>query len=141
MNFDALDEIIAKNAMVHICPICGTPFREYHRRQKTCGTEECKRLWRNRYYEERRRKKLSEDPESLRAYRREAEKKTREKKKETEMMRRNYKKMQSYWERQLDTELKMEEAEDGHEYGKKQVEKTLAQVPKIDVSEFMKGKK
>ena len=56
-------------------------------------------------------------------------------------MRRNYKKMQSYWERQLDKDLKIRDAEDGLEYGKKQVEKTLAQVPKIDVSGFMKGKK
>lgn len=134
MDFKVLDEIIAKNSMVHICPVCGTPFREYHSRQKTCGTEECKRMWRNSYYEKRRRTKLAEDPEGFRAYRREAEKKTREKKKETEMMRRNYKKMQSYWERQLDAKLKMEEKEDGREYGKKQVEKTLAQVPKIDVN-------
>ena len=140
MNFDALDEIIRKNTDLHFCPICGTPYRPYHRRQKTCGDEECKRVWRNRYYEKRRRSKLAEDPEAFRAYRRDAEKKTREKKKEKEMMRKNYKKMQSYWERQLDKDLKVRDAEDGRSYGKKQVEKTLAQVPKIDVSEFMKGK-
>lgn len=136
MNFEVLDEIVARNSMVNICPICGTPFRKFHSRQKTCGAEECKRLWRCRYYERRRKKKLAEDPEAFREYRREAEKKTREKKKEKEMMRKNYGKMQSYWERQLDKELKIRDAEDGNSYGKKQVEKTLAQVPKIDVSGF-----
>ena len=137
MNFDLLNEIIAKEAGVNICPICGIPYEKYHSRQKTCGTEECKRLWHNRGVEERRRKMLAENPEEFRAYRREAEKKTRRKKKEKEMLRKNYKKMQSYWERQLDKERR---TDGGLDYGKKQVEKTLAQVSKIDVSGFEKGK-
>lgn len=140
MNFDQLNDIIAKEAGINICPICGVPFEKYHSRQKTCGTEECKRLWRCRYFDERRRRMLAENPEEFRRYRREAEKKTRHKKREQELMRRNYKKMQSYWERQLDKDLKIRETEGEFDYGKKQVEKTLAQVPKIDVSEFMKGK-
>ena len=139
MNFDQLNDIIAKEAGINICPICGVPYEKYHSRQKTCGAEECKRLWRCRYFDERRRRMLAENPEEFRRYRREAEKKTRHKKREQELMRRNYKKMQSYWERQID--VKERKLDGGLEYGKKQVEKTLAQVPKIDVSEFMKGKK
>ena len=138
MNFDLLNEIIAKEAGVNICPICGIPYEKYHSRQKTCGTEECKRLWHNRCVEERRRKMLTEKPEEFRAYRREAEKKTRRKKKQKEMLRKNYKKMQSYWERQID--VKERKIDGGLDYGKKQVEKTLAQVSKIDVSGFEKGK-
>ena len=134
MNFDELNEIIAREAGINICPICGTPFDKYHSRQKTCGTDECKRLWRNRYFEERRRRLLAENPEEFRRYRREAEKKTRRKKREKERMRRNYKKMQSYWERQID--VKERKIDGGLDYGKKQVEKTLEQVPKIDVSGF-----
>ena len=134
MNFDELNEIIAREAGINICPICGTPFDKYHSRQKTCGTDECKRLWRNKYFDERRRRLLAENPEEFRRYRREAEKKTRRKKKEKERMRRNYKKMQSYWERQID--VKERKIDGGLDYGKKQVEKTLEQVPKIDVSGF-----
>ena len=136
MNFDELNEIIAREAGINICPICGTPFEKYHSRQKTCGTDECKRLWRNKYFDERRRRLLAENPEEFRRYRREAEKKTRRKKKEKEMMRRNYKKMQSYWERLID--VKEHKIDGGLDYGKKQVEKTLEQVPKIDVSGFEK---
>ena len=136
MNFDELNEIIAREAGINICPICGTPFEKYHSRQKTCGTDECKRLWRNKYFDERRRRLLAENPEEFRAYRREAEKKTRRKKRNKEAMRRNYKKMQSYWERQID--VKEHRIDGGLDYGKKQVEKTLEQVPKIDTSGFEK---
>lgn len=132
MNLDDLNEIITKEAGINICPVCGVPFEKYHSRQKTCGTKECKRLWRNKYYDERRRRLLAENPEEFRRYRREAEKKTRRKKKEQELMRRNYKKMQSYWERQID--VKEHKLDGGLDYGKKQMEKTLAQVPKIDVN-------
>lgn len=139
MNFDELNDIISRETGINICPICGVPFEKYHSRQKTCGTDECKRLWRNRYFNERRRRMLAEHPEEFRAYRREAEKKTRRKKGKKEMMRRNYKKMQTYWERQQ--EIKLRETDGGLEYGKKQVEKTLTQVPKIDTSGFEKREK
>ena len=132
MNFDELNEIVAREAGVSICPICSTPFVKYHSRQKTCGSEECKTKWHNNYYNERRRRLLAENPEEFRAYRREAERKTRRKKKEKERMRRNYKKMQSYWEKQID--VKEHKLDGGLDYGKKQMEKTLAQVPKIDVN-------
>lgn len=132
MNFDELNAIIAKEAGINICPICGVPFDKYHSRQKTCGSDECKRLWHNKYFNDRRKRLLAEDPEAFRRYRREAEKKTRRKKREKERMRRNYKKMQSYWERQID--VKEHKIDGGLDYGKKQVEKTLAQVPKIDVN-------
>lgn len=139
MNFDELNAIIAKEAGINICPICGVPFDKYHSRQKTCGSAECKRLWHNKYFRDRRKRLLTEDPEAFRAYRREAEKKTRRKKKEKERMRRNYKKMQSYWERQID--VKERKLDGGLDYGKKQVEKTLAQVPKIDTNGFEKREK
>ena len=132
MNFDELNAIIAKEAGINICPICGVPFDKYHSRQKTCGSAECKRLWHNKYFNDRRKRMLAENPEEFRRYRREAEKKTRRKKREKERMRRNYKKMQSYWERQID--VKEHKIDGGLDYGKKQVEKTLAQVPKIDVN-------
>lgn len=139
MNFDALDEIIKKNTNLNVCPICGTPFRPYHSRQKTCGTEECKRIYRNKSSEERRRSKLAENPEEFRAYRREAERKCRKKKREKEVANKNYARIQAYWQRQA--ELREYKLDGGLDYGKRQVEKTLAQVPKIDVSGFEKEKR
>lgn len=137
MNFDALDEIIAKNTDLHFCAICGTPFRPYHRRQKTCGTEECKRAWNNMRYSNRRKRLLSENPEEFRAYRREAERKSRRKKRNTKLADDNYQKLESYWLNKADRRIET----DGLEYGKKQAERTLASVPKIDVSGFRKGDK
>lgn len=139
MNFKVLDEIVAKhtNNDVHFCAICGTPFRPYHSRQKTCGTEECKRQWSNIRYSKRRKRLLEKDPEAFRAYRREAERKSRQKKRDAEVAGRNYKKLEEYW---IDKNDRVIET-DGLEYGKKQVEKTLAQVPKIDVTGFKKGEK
>ena len=37
MNFDQLNDIIAREAGINICPICGVPFEKYHSRQKSCG--------------------------------------------------------------------------------------------------------
>ncbi len=134
MNFDELNKIVAEKAGLHICPICGIPFSPYHSRQKTCGTDNCKRLYHNKYCDSRRRMNLSEHPEEFRAYRREAERKYRRKKREKEAMARNYDKLEAYWEKQ--GELKAQLLDGGLDYGKRQVEKTLAQVPKIDVSGF-----
>ena len=128
MNFDELNAIIAEEAGVNICPICGIPYEPYHSRQKTCGADECKRLYHNRCLEERRRKMLAETPDEFRAYRREAQRKSRQKKRNAKVADNNYKKLESYWinrqERRIET--------DGLEYGKKQVERTLAAIPKID---------
>ena len=135
MNFSLLNEIIEKEAGVSICPICGIPYDKYHKNQKTCGTEECKRLWHNRYLEERRQKMLAENPEEFRAYRREAQRKTRERKRKAKVADGNYQKLENYW---LDKANRRIET-DGLEYGKKQAERTLASVPKIDVSGFRKG--
>ena len=139
MNFDALDEIIKKNTDLRICTICGTPFRPYHSRQKTCGSEECKRLYRNRRSDDRRRRKLAETPDEFRAYRRDAERKYRKKKRNKEVANKNYAKIQAYWQRQA--ELREYKLDGGLDYGKRQMEKTLAQVPKIDVSGFEKENK
>jgi len=134
MNFDELNKIVAAEAGLHICPICGTPFTPYHSRQKTCGADNCKRLYHNKYCDSRRRKSLEEAPEAFREYRRNAERKYRKKKKGREAMARNYDKLEEYWEKQ--GKLKEQILDGGLNYGKRQAEKTLALVPKIDVSGF-----
>ena len=136
MNFDELNEIVAKEAGVYICPICGIPYEKYHSRQKTCGTDECKRLWHNRYVDARRKEMREIDVEAYREYRREAQRKSRQKKRKAKVAEMNLEKIASHWVNKNDRVLET----GGHEYGKKQVEKTLASVPKIDVSGFGKDK-
>lgn len=139
MNFDELNEIVAKEAGINICPICGVPYEKYHSRQKTCGTDECRRLWHNRYMDAQRKQQYAENADAFREYRREAQRRYRKKKRDKEVANKNYARIQAYWQRQA--ELREYKLDGGLDYGKKQVEKTLAQVPKIDVSGFEKEKR
>lgn len=139
MNFDALDEIIRKNTDLNICPICGTPFRQYHRRQKTCGTEECKRQWHNSYLRKRRVRLMTEDRDAFNKEHAEAQRKYRLKKRGIKEMSEALDRMQAHWDAVLEKETRL--ADGGFDYGKRQMEKTLANVPKIDVSGFGKENK
>lgn len=130
MNFDELNEIVAREAGVNICPICGIPYEKYHSQQKTCGTDECKRLWHNKYMRANRKQKYKENADAFREYRREAQRKSRRKKRKTELVDKSYQQLENYW---LDKANRHIET-DGLEYGKKQMARTLAQVPKIDVN-------
>lgn len=132
MNFDRLNEIVAREANVSICPICGTPFDKYHSRQQTCGTEECKRLWKNKYLRERRKRLIAEDKAAFNFAHAEAQRKSRNKKKRLDQIARNYERMQKHWEKVAEFEKTV--ADHGLDYGKHQMAKTLAQVPKIDTT-------
>ena len=79
MNFDELNAIVAEKAGVDICPICTTPFYRRDARQKTCGTNECKRLWKNKYLRERRMRLIAEDKELFNFLHAEAQRKSRHK--------------------------------------------------------------
>ena len=137
MNFDELNEIVAKEAGVNICPVCGTPFEKYRAAQKTCGADECKRTYKNNYLRERRKKLRAENPELYREKKRETQRRSRWKKRRAELAERNLDKMQKYWEGQAERHIET----DGIDYGKKQMERTLAMIPKIDVSGFGKERK
>ena len=137
MNFDELNEIVSKQANVRLCPICGTPYKQYHSRQKTCGSSECKKMHHSQWIKDYRRKQFEEHPDEFRAYRREMERKCRQRKKDKERMSRNYDKLEAFWSRNTERHVET----DGLEYGKKQAERTLAQGPKIDVSGFEKRDK
>ena len=131
MNFDELSEILL-DAGINVCPICGTPYDKRYKQQKTCGTDECKRLHKNKYLRERRAKMIAEDREAYNAMHAEANRKYRQKKRDAEVSDRNYQKLQDHWERVLNGAD--ENAEDGCDYGKRQMEKTLAMIPKINVN-------
>jgi hypothetical protein len=77
---------------------------------------------------------MEEDIEAFRKYRADAQRKSRHKKKNLDIADENYMRMQEYWKRQEQRHIET----DGIDYGKKQMERTLATIPKIDVSGFEK---
>lgn len=137
-KFEELERLIAEKTGSPICPICGTPYIPYNSRQRTCGTEECKREWKNKYLRERRNRLIAEDKAAFNHFHAEAQRKSRQKKKQRDQTERNYERIREHWERVAEFDKII--AEHGLEYGKYQMEKTLALVPKIDVN-LDRGKK
>ena len=138
MNFDELNEIVAKEAGVSICPICQMPFKPYHSRQITCASEECRKAHRNEYLKEYTAKVKAEDIDDWRAKRAAAARKHRRKKKGLIVQDENLRRAEEYWERQ---ERKRQlDKPDGKGYAERQIADTLSKVPKIDVSGFGKEK-
>ena len=137
MNFDELNKIVAEEAGVDICPVCGTPYTKRHPAQKTCATDECKRLFKNNYLKERRKRLMEEDADAFRKYHAAAQRKSRRKKRAVEVADENYQAIQTYWEKQAERHIET----DGIDYGKKQMERTLAEIPPIDITGFGKERK
>lgn len=117
---------------IKTCPICGMPFEPYHSRQRTCGSDECRRTWKNAYTRERSRAFRENDREGWRRYHREAQRKYRHKKKAAEEREAQLEDIHNEWVRKQNFDLFV--TEHGHEYGKLSAEKVLAQVPKINVN-------
>lgn len=137
-KFEELERLIAEKTGSPICPICGTPYIPYNTRQKTCGTEECKREWKCKYLRDRRKRLQEEDYEAYRDYCNAAQRKARAKKRTVDRLDEDLAALEEKYRR-------MEERDktvfaDGMNYGKRQMEKTLALVPKIDVN-MDRGKK
>lgn len=134
MNILDLEKIIEEQTGNKVCPICSTPFKPYHSRQKTCGDPECKRRYHNEYLRERTKILKDEDREAFNKYHAAANKKYRRKQK----FLRELDELQEYMKEQTILAETINEKVTGIDYGKKQAEKTLASVPKIDVEGFMK---
>ena len=131
MNFDELSAIINAETDIPVCPVCGTPFRKSHKRQKTCGSDECKKEWKSIYQKSRVKRLREEDEEAFRKYHADAQRKSRDKKRRERGLQKSYKVIEDYWNREVNENIY------GLDYGKRQAERTLAAVPKIDVR--MKG--
>lgn len=132
MELHGLETILSEISGNKFCPICGTPFKPYHSKQITCGTDECKRQWHNQYMRERTKRQREEDLEGWRKYHREAVQKSREKKREARKREAQLKRLSKQWERQAEFDRKITEY--GANYGDVQSQKILATVPKIDVN-------
>ena len=136
MNISEIEKVIEEQTEYKVCKVCGTPYEPYHSRQKTCGAPECKRMYHNHYLRKRNKTLKDEDRAAFNRAHAAAQKKSRDKKKALEQTDRNYAKIQAHWER-IDR-FNKSVSEHGLEYGKRQAEKTLANIPKIDVESFMK---
>lgn len=134
MNFDELNEIVAKEAGVSICPMCETPFFKRDSRQKTCGADECKRLWKNQYLRERRLRLIAEDKALFNFRHAEAQRKSRHKKRAERIARENAEQdvISAKDVERLEALIIMRTPAD--KYAEQQQAKTLALVPKIDVN-------
>ena len=130
MNFDDMSKLIAEKTGQSVCVVCGMPFKPRKKGQKTCGNEDCQREWRKKYQQERQRKLREEDPERWKAYHREAQKKSRNKHRNIDYVDAKYRSIE---ERYRIIEEKNKNIT-GVDYGKRQAERTLASVPKIDVN-------
>lgn len=136
MNFDELSKLVADEIGQSVCVICGMPYKPRRPNQKTCGNEGCKREWHRQYQRDYIERLREESPEELKRYRRESQRKHREKMKRIDHADTNYRVIEDRYRR-------IEEANKnitGIDYGKRQAERTLAMIPKIDVN-IVGGKK
>lgn len=131
MNFEEIEKIMA-DAGVSVCPICGTPYSKYHKRQRTCGNDECRREWKNKYLKEWRRKRIEANADEFRAYRADAMRKYREKMRALEERDEQLEEIEEKWEKVDDFDKYV--SEHGMEYGDRQAQKVLAGVSRIDVN-------
>ena len=139
MDINELNEIIAKETGLSICPICQMPYKPRHSRQKTCASEECVKAYRAEYHRERVSRLRTEDIDEFRKKQNEAQRKCRRKKKGLSTVDESLRKAQEYWERR-EAQFHTEKP-DGKQYAERQIARTLSQVPKIDVSGFGKERK
>lgn len=132
MDLNEIEAVFQRELNMKVCPICGTPYRPRHSRQKTCGNPECSKAHHNEATKKRNAELKAEDPEAYRNRNRKASRKYRRKIQALNNREAQLKKLSEQWEKQLDFDRKV--ADYGLEYGKRSAEKTLAEVPKIDVN-------
>ena len=132
MELEELKGRIAEKGSLRICEICGLPYRPYHTRQCTCGDKACKAEHHRRYVREYNKMRRKEQPEVVREYSRQCMRKFRARQREEAEAIARFDEMVEHIEQQAAFDHKITEY--GHRYGDVQKEKTLASVPKIDVT-------
>lgn len=132
MNLTELETILSKKSGNRFCPICDTPFKPHHSRQKTCGSPECKKRYHAEYVKNYNSKLRKDNPELTRKRTRESMRKFRAKQRAVENRNDELGRQQEYWEKRAEFERKI--AAYGDKYGEVQAQKILERVPKIDTS-------
>ena len=137
MNLTELESILSEQSGNKFCPICATPFKPHHSRQKTCGSPECKKTYHAEYVKKYNHRLRKENPELTRKRTRESMRRFRAKQKAVDARNDDLGKQQEYWEKRAEFDKKI--AEYGDKYGEVQAKKILEQIPKIDTSMGEKG--
>ena len=132
MDLKELEAILSENSENKFCPICSTPFKPYHSRQKTCGSPECKKAYHAEYVKNYNKRFREENPIVAKRRRRESMRRFREKSKTLEGRNDDLGKQLEYWEKREEFDRKV--AAYGAKYGEVSAQKTLEQVPKIDTT-------
>lgn len=132
MNLSKIEKILQDDAGLRVCPICGNPYKPYHRRQRTCGEQDCKREYHNEQMKARQAREMAENPEEFRANKRKHARRYAKKQSALRAREAQLRDLSERWEKQSEFDRKVSEY--GLNYGQVQAEKTLAQVPKIDVT-------
>ena len=132
MNLTELEKILSKESGNKFCPICATPFKPHHSRQKTCGSPECKRIYHAEYVKNYNQKLRKDNPELTRRRTRDSMRKFRAKQRAVEDRNDELSRQLEYWEKRAEFEKKITAY--GDHYGEVSAEKLLEQIPKIDTS-------
>jgi len=132
MNLTELEKILSKESGNKFCPICATPFKPYHSRQKTCGSPECKKAYHAEHVKKYNQKLRKENPALTRERTRNSMRRFRAKQKAVEARNDDLGRQLEYWEKRAEFEKKI--AEYGDHYGEVSAEKILEQIPRIDTS-------
>lgn len=132
MNLTELESILSEQSENKFCPICATPFKPHHSRQKTCGSPECKKAYHAEYVKNYNRRLRKEHPYETRERKRESMRKFRARQKAVEDRNDELGRQQEYWEKRAEFEQKI--AKYGDKYGEVQAQQILERVPKIDTS-------
>ena len=132
MNLDEIEKILQDDAGLRTCQICGNPYKPYHRRQKTCGEPDCRRAYHNEKMKAHQAKRMAENPEEFRANKREHARKYARRQNALRTRDAQLRYLSERWKKQGEFDRKISEY--GMDYGRVQSEKTLAQIPKIDVT-------
>lgn len=130
MNLDNLIEILEEKSGNKYCVICGTPFKPYNVRQKTCGSKECQKKYHSIYVNDYNRKLREAEPEKVRKRNREWMRKYRARQKAVDNAVADLDREAERWEKQQKFNEKV--AEYGDRYGEEQAKKILERVPKIN---------
>lgn len=132
MNLEELKDKIAEQDGLRICPVCGLPFKPYRKSQRTCGERVCQKEYHRQYVKEYNRRRRIENPIAVRENNKLAMRKYRRRQRELEERDRQLEQMGEHWQKHEEFDNKVKEY--GDRYGEVQAQKTLASLPKIDVS-------
>lgn len=132
MNLGEIEKIMSSHEGIHICPICSTPYKPRHSRQKTCGSESCKKAYHADYVKRKNEERMANNPEAVREYNKNVMRRYRKKQRAIDKRVATLDELEDRWKERAERDKRI--AEYGDRYGEVSAQKVLETVPKIDVN-------